>query len=248
MKTAAWFSVAVACLAVAACNGDTISSSPSRTSSPSPPSPSRFNPLSGDFTLTGAVRESRSGPISGGNVLFSLDDRPAGYVEVDSQGRYTISHLPAGVLVRVTWNPSWQDLSRGLHQPTPVNTTIVRDTELDIDVVPLSVPREFYCAPPRLSGDVYETTAQGRLPKVGMRVVYTIYDWAGYDAYTQTDGDGRYILCRIPHGRGRIGTGDCNDQVWPIVVDVVGDSVIDFDLTAFNASCRASGGIPRAAR
>jgi hypothetical protein len=79
-----------------------------------------------------------------------------------------------------------------------------------------------------------------------MRVVYTINNWSGYDAYTQTDADGRYTLCRIPQSVGRIGAGDCNDQVLPIVIDVVGDMVVDFDLTSFNALCRATGGIPRA--
>ena len=55
--------------------------------------------------------------------------------------------------------------------------------------------------------------------------------------YTQTDADGRYQFCRIPQGVGRIGAGDCNDAVLALPVEVNGDTVVDIDLTSFNATC-----------
>ena len=232
MKTAGCLSVALALTTFAACDGSTVS--PSQAGSPQPSS-SGSVPRLGGFSLTGAVVESSSASVQGGTILFSLDSRPEGHVAVDGHGRYTIPNLPVGHLVRVTWRGP-AALDRLLHQLYPVNTTITGDTKLDIEVVRLD-SAEFACAASTLSGVVYETTAQGRRPLTGMRLFYSINNWDGYDAFTHTDADGRYTLCRIPRGVGRVGAGDCNDAVLPVVVNVNGDTVVDFDLTSFNASC-----------
>jgi hypothetical protein len=177
----------------------------------------------------------RSRPVPGGRVLFSVDSRPGGHVGVDTSGRYTILGLPAGRLVRVTWFPSMELNALSLHQPCPANATIAGGTELNIEVVRLG-SREFTYRSPTLSGVVFETTPQGRRPLGATRVLYSLKNWGGFDAYTETDVDGRYQFCRIPQGVGEIGAGDCNDAVLALPVDVNGDTVVDIDLASFNAS------------
>jgi hypothetical protein len=165
-------------------------------------------------------------------VFFSVDSGPGGSVGVDSNGRYTISGLPAGRFVRVT---AEQVGGLSLHQPCPANATIAGSTELNIEVVRLG-SREFTYGSPTLSGVVFETTPQGRRP-LQSSVLHFPNAWARHDAYTHTDADGRYQFCRIPQGVGRIRAGNCNDDALLLPVEVNGDTVVDIDLTSFNASC-----------
>ena len=209
------------------------------TPAPSAPTPAPSAPTLDGFSLSGVVLEDTSAgsrPVPGGRVFFSVDSRPGGRVGVDTSGRYTISGLPAGRLVRVTWLPSMEVGGLRLHQPCPANATIAGGTELNIEVVRLG-SREFAYRSPTLSGVVFETTPQGRRPLGATRVLYSLKTWGGFDAYTETDADGRYQFCRIPQGVGGIGAGDCNDAVLALPVDVNGDTVVDIDLASFNASC-----------
>lgn len=66
----------------------------------------------------------------------------------------------------------------------------------------------------------------------------TAIDWATFDVYTLTDSQGRYEICGLPRGSGRLGAGDCNDAVNIIPTEITGDTnVLDVDLTSFNKSC-----------
>jgi len=109
------------------------------------------------------------------------------------------------------------------------------DTHRDIEVVRLGF-NDFRYDSPTLSGMVYETTADGRRPLPHTRVLYSMNDWNGFDVYTDTDADGRYIFCRIPRGPGRLGAGDCDDAVFTLPVDVKGDTVVDVDLRPFKGN------------
>jgi len=125
-----------------------------------------------------------------------------------------------------------------LHQPCPANLAMpAADAQRDIEVVGLD-SRDFRYDSPTLSGIVYESAANGRRPLPHTRVLYSIDESGGFDAYADTDTDGRYVLCRIPRGRGRLGAGDCNDAVFWFPVEVNGDTFVDADLRAFTEACR----------
>jgi hypothetical protein len=219
------------------------------TNSEQPTSPSAPPaPTSSGFRLSGVVFETTpSGlrPLPGGGVFFYFESTLGGHVDVDTSGRYTISGLPAGRFVRVSWSPSWKD--PGLHQPCPVNATIAGDTERDIEGVRLG-SREFTYGSPTLSGVVFEETASGRRPLMGARVLYSINRAGGIDAHTRTDANGRYQFCRVPRGAGKVGAGDCNDAIMgESPVEVNGDTVVDIDLPSFTTCPGGRGpgsGIP----
>jgi hypothetical protein len=124
-----------------------------------------------------------------------------------------------------------------LHQPCPANLPMPSaDTRRDIEVVRLGA-LDFRYDSPTLSGTIYETTADGPRPLPHTRVIYAINNWDGFDVYTDTDADGRYIFCRIPRGNGRLGAGDCNDAVFWFPVEVNGDTIVDADLQPFKEKC-----------
>jgi hypothetical protein len=124
-----------------------------------------------------------------------------------------------------------------LHQPCPANLAMpAADAQRDIEVVGLD-SRDFRYDSPTLSGIVYESTADGRRPLPHTRALYSIDETSGFDAYTDTDADGRYIFCRIPRGSGRLGAGDCNDAVFWFPVSVNGDTSVDADLRPFKDAC-----------
>jgi len=157
-------------------------------------------------------------------------------VDVAADGRYTFSGLPAARLVRVVWIPTI-DVNGYLQlQPANVMTGATIAAQRDIAIVRRNA-RDFVCASPALSGLVYDTKTAGPRPLPRTRVIYTVNDYPGFDAYTETDADGRFRFCGLPAGVGRLGVGDCNDAVLPQSVQVNGDTIVDVDLTAFNASC-----------
>ena len=232
---------------ISACGGSDYRSS--QPSSPSPvPSPSAApspppvaTPMPAGFQLSGTVFETTpqgSQAVSGGRIFFWIGSHYGGQIAVDESGRYLIAGLVAAPIIRLTWMPDWQMLGLGLHQPCPANIAMPSaDTRRDIEVVRSGSPGVRYDSP-TLSGIVYESTADGRRPLPRTRVLFSIDESSGFDAYADTDSDGRYILCRIPRGRGRLGAGDCNDAVFWFPVEVSGDIVVDADLRPFKESCR----------
>jgi hypothetical protein len=107
----------------------------------------------------------------------------------DGNGRYTAEVPKRRVFVTA---------NVGALQPCTANATVDRDTTIDVQVVP---PGSTFTAPPEsgptITGVVYETTPQGRRPLRGVDV------WleTGFDGWlvanTQTDGLGRFLLCRV---------------------------------------------------
>jgi hypothetical protein len=218
-------------------SGQPSSPSPVPSSSGAPPVPT---PLPAGFQLSGTVFETTpqgSRAVPGGRIFYWIGSHYGGQIVVDASGRYVISGLVEAPIIRLTWMPDWQMLERGLHQPCPANVAMPSaDTQRDIEVVRSGSPGFKYDSP-TLSGIVYESTADGRRPLPHTRVLYSIDESGGFDAYTDTDADGRYILCRIPRGNGRLGAGDCNDAVFWFPVNVNGDMVVDTDLRPFKQAC-----------
>src|SRR5262245_29743724 len=209
---------------IGACGGSDYSSN--QPSSPSPvPAPSPVASTPDGFRLSGTVLESTPQgmqPVSGGGVFFWVESRYGGRVTVDAGGRFVIAGLSAAPIIRLTWVPGPERLE--LHQPCPANVAMLSaDTQREIEVVGLD-SREFRYESPTLSGVVYETTVDGRRPLPHTRVIYSINNWDGFDVYTETDAEGRYIFCRIPRGSGRLGAGDCNDAVFSVPVEVNGNT------------------------
>jgi hypothetical protein len=187
--------------------------------------------------LTGRVLETTLAggrSVPGGTVFFWVESSEGGHVAVDADGRYLITGLPAGHLVRTTWIPP--AALPDVHQIMPANITLAGDAEQDIRVVRLAAGQST-CASPRVLGSVFERTPAGRRALAKTLVVYTLNDWDGFDASTVTDTEGRFQFCEVPRGVARVGAGNCNDQVLPLVVEVTGDTTADFDLTTFYASC-----------
>ena len=223
---------------ISACGGfDNRSNQPSSPSPVPAPAPPVLTP--DGFRLSGTVLERTPQgmqPVSGGGVFYWVENRYGGQVPVDAGGRYLITGLAAARIIRLTWVPDADRLD--LHQPCPANVALSSaDAQRDIEVVG-SGSREFRYESPTVSGVVYETTPSGRRPLPHTRVLYSIDESSGFDAYTDTDADGRYILCRIPRGSGRLGAGDCNDAVFWFPVEVNGDTVVDTDLRPFKQACR----------
>ena len=227
---------------VGACGGSDYGSSqpssPSPVPSPAVPAPPSAPPTPDGFRLSGTVLESTpqgTRAVSGGHIFFWVGSRSGGQVSVDTTGRYVIGGLAPGPIVRLTWMPDADRLD--LHQPCPANLSMpAADAQRDIEVVRSGSPGFRYDSP-TVSGIVYESTADGRRPLPHTRVLFSIDESGGFDAYTDTDADGRYVLCRIPRGSGRLGVGDCNDAVFWLRVEVNGDTVVDADLRPFKQAC-----------
>lgn len=202
----------------------------------SPTAPSAPTPVPTGFRVSGRVFEATASgsSVAGGGIRFWLDDSFGGHVEVDANGRYAVTGVAAGRLLRLAWTSS--GATKGIYQLSPVNVRVEGDSERDIEVARVALGT-FACGSPRLSGIVFEVTDRGRKPLADTRVVYTIPGRAGFDVDTRTDAQGKYTLCQLPPGVGRLGAGDCNDAVLPQPVDVKGDTSFDVDLTAFYASC-----------
>jgi hypothetical protein len=228
-----WFFVASA---LSACGGDTPQrqlpmTQPTPVNSTPAPAPSTGNQLSGTV-----IEQTPSGgrAVTGGTVFFWPGSRPGGQVAVNGDGKFSIPNLDVAVRVRLVWlSPGSDDK---FQQAAPANVTIEGpDTHRDIQVARIG-SGEFRCASPVLSGTVFENTPDGRRPLAHTRVLYAV-DAHGFDAYTETDTQGRYTLCDLPPGTGQVEAGDCNDAVFPVAAEIRGDTAVDVDLTAFYASC-----------
>ena len=168
-------------------------------------------------------------------MFFWIESRYGGPVPVDTTGRYVIDGLPVAPIIRLTWVPGLGQFD--LHQPCPANIAMpAADAVRDIEVVRFGSQRFSYDSP-TVSGIVYESTTDGRRPLPHTRVLFSMDDRGGFDAYSETDVNGRYLLCRIPRGPGRIGAGDCNDAVFWSLVEVNGDTIVDVDLRPFKEAC-----------
>ena len=125
-----------------------------------------------------------------------------GTITTNSQGRY-LMNVGANILrVRVT-----AATSTGVsYQPCAITLTptagLTRDVHVITDIALLGahLPDALLAETPLLSGQVFETTSEGRRPLAN--VWLTLNGLYGDDvilARTLTDSDGRFIFCDVPY-------------------------------------------------
>lgn len=153
--------------------------------SPSPQFPSHVVSGIVSETVDGVARRLASQPLF---LLIRQDRRSYSlFVRTDQNGRYTAEVPNSRVFVYAS----------GTLQPCLASATVTADTTIDVQVV--SPGRSFTPPPnanPLVSGVVYETTAEGRVPLRGA----TVWLDASQDAYlahAETDEAGRFVLCRV---------------------------------------------------
>ena len=216
-------SIAGAALLGAACAGPD-------TAGPSPPAPSP--PLT--FTLSGAVYgtllDGVREPVANVHVIREIDGtgHSGGWV-TDADGHYAIPGLRHGSRVAVT------AMAGAWSQPCAAVATIVGDTTLDVDLVSGRALRTPVRESPSLSGVVFKIGADGvRRPSPGRYLSFKARCGGLVLAYTYSDAEGRYSMCRLPPGPGcvDVNTAVSDTEYGPdrqVRVDVQGDMVLDLD-------------------
>jgi hypothetical protein len=179
------------------------------SASPTPLPAGEQPPLHG-FTISGVVSEMTEGgarPVPRAAVSAWVQLDRAGYhfghPTADNEGRYRFAGMPPGAFIVLY---AYKD---GFRQPCAAALTISADTVRDIEVVSESAlaaanPLAAMTAPsPRVSGVVFETTAQGRQPVEGVDIYL---EWLPdlVTATSRTDRHGRYLLCGLPPGGGAV--------------------------------------------
>lgn len=226
----AWMTVA---LVLSGCDegGSRPPSSPTPLTPPAAPAPS-----SQTHTLSGRVVEGTTQgvrPIADVPIMITIFPppgafpRPSGFRSLvsDSEGRYVIGEVPHqhSVVLRAA-----SPYTPGRSQPCAAALTMGADAVLDVELVSSPTTRRTIQGSPTISGVVYQTTAEGRRPIADAAVGYEAVCWTGEFPYawTRTDANGRYELCRLPS------------------VDIVSDGCV----VAFAAGRSSSSGLlnPRA--
>lgn len=170
------------------------------------PSPT---PRFATHTLSGAVFESTPHGVhgvSGANISIwaqeGLSGHHVGSMVSDSNGTFRLLNMYNAFIVLYADKP-------GYRQPCAAAFDFRADTEHDIEIVPMAtllagVPSRLRDASPTISGVVFEETPEGRTPVAGAEVSL---EWIPdlLTAWTISDGDGRYTLCRVPAGLVDVG-------------------------------------------
>jgi hypothetical protein len=170
---------------VAGCND-----SPRTPTGPSPPSASP-----GTFLVSGVVTEMVDGmsrPLADRSVwLWVSQDRGGGgrSLATDHDGRYS-ARVPKSRVFATS-------LSSDRQQPCVATVAVDKDATLDVQVVPSgSAANPPTAASPLITGVVYETTQTGRIP-VRRALVALDESLDNYVAWTYTDDEGHFFLCRV---------------------------------------------------
>lgn len=212
---------------------------PGARPSPAPPAPLPTHTLSGRV-----VESTEQGvrPLADANVSMSLFAPPGVFphetvlppVLTDSEGRYRVPDLPHEYSVRLqagtVYSPGW------LH-PCGAAATMNSDAVVDIEVVSSPEAARTIRDSPIISGVVYEMSAGGRRPIAGASVGYEGVCWTGEfpNAWTRTDSNGRYELCRLSPpdvlGGGCITAFAGGGSGWSGLLSVRGDMVVDIEVT-----------------
>jgi hypothetical protein len=191
------FAIVVA-LGAAACSHPT---SPTREQSaptvPLTPAGQNSSTISGTVWLHTAegVKPYADATLFGWVELGSAG-RTTGPVRLDANGRYSFA-ASSGAKVRM-------HIAGFAYQPCAVTLSATGDVIRDFRVVsdPLqlgaSLPAELLAETPRLSGTVFEVTADGRRPLKDVRVELDgLLGMGLVTATTLSDSDGRYVLCGL---------------------------------------------------
>ena len=177
--------------------------------SPAPITPGAApSPSAQTHTLSGRVVEGTTQgarPVADVPILITIFPppgvfpRPSGFRSVvsDSAGRYVIGEVPHqhSVVLKAA-----SPYTLGSLQPCAAALTLGADAVLDVELLSSPTTRRTIQGSPTISGVVYETTAEGRRPIADAAVGYEAVCWTGEfpNAWTRTDANGRYELCRLP--------------------------------------------------
>lgn len=111
--------------------------------------------------------------------------------ETGPDGRYSFSSLPAGTA-------ALRSLLGTHRQVCGAFTPLRVSTQLDLEITSKANPQlPLALAPLRITGQVYEATAAGRIGVAGA-LVYFDWAWETFFFGVEADGDGRYAVCGIP--------------------------------------------------
>ena len=163
--------------------------------SPSPPSQPVSHVLSGTVleTVNGVSRAVADQYLA--LFIQETEGLPPGItlrgsvqsLRTDSAGRY-MTHVPKShVFVSASW---------GKRQPCVASVGVDRDTTLDVQVFPAGSVASSTTAKGMITGFVYETTPNGRMPIPGADVWLDLFSDA-YIANTETDASGRFSFCSV---------------------------------------------------
>jgi hypothetical protein len=109
-----------------------------------------------------------------------------------SDGRYALTNLPPGAAVILEGSTLYQ-------QTCGAGTELSADTRLDVEITSHANPqRSPTMTPLRVSGQVYEMTASGRIGIAGASIGLEHHAPDAPFLDVVTDADGRYTICGIP--------------------------------------------------
>jgi hypothetical protein len=133
-----------------------------------------------------------SRPLAGRSVWLWVSQERGGAgrsLTTDQDGRYSARVPRSRVFVT--------SLSSDRQQPCVATVVVDKDATLDVQVVPTGSAADPPTAPsPLITGMVYETTQTGRMP-VRRALVALDESIDNYVAWTYTDDEGRFFLCRV---------------------------------------------------
>jgi Carboxypeptidase regulatory-like domain len=197
------------------------------------------------YTLSGTVFESTATgaqPVAGAQLRVSIEDSPApghfryyafGAVTADAQGRYEVTPLPAGLVwLDAAWSPAVRGIEQDSYvQPCAAAVRVQRDTTFDVELLRAGAgqsPRMI--RPFTISGNVFETTPDGRLPVAGVRIfAEKVIDFVATGAVS--DAQGRYLLCGLPADAWSVVAVADGYQLWSSAyTPLVSDRQVDIEL------------------
>jgi len=192
----------------------------------------------GSGSISGVISERSSDglrPLADATVYAWVQlANGSGYARGGTQsgpdGKFTVTQLPSATIVLEGYAP-------GYDHPC-ANTVIFNGTTAteNIEVVAQSHPLpDAATRRPRITGTVYETTADGRKPIPGARVFFDPMGGMGLvAAITTTDANGRYAFCNVtpalPNWTQRIDAVKDGYVTNGQDVNVVGDTELQLDI------------------
>ena len=203
----------------------------STTAQPQPISPNTTLILSRGATISGGVIDAESGlPIANVEIKAQsvVDDGPDSYASTDADGRYTLRGVAPGsyrIRARLNRQNYIQEFYGDTFNRDDASLVTVRGTEpvegIDFDLRIGAV----------LSGRVIDSATGLPILNIGVSAGPTD---EGHLSWTETDGNGDYLLRGLPDGVVEVfvdGEGFIQDRTWVRVGGAEAVESVDFDLT-----------------
>jgi hypothetical protein len=196
----------------------------SEVSVPTSPTPA----VAETYSVSGVVSKTVDGisrPVPDRQVHLWIQVSNGGFTRVvatDASGRFTTS-LPPGRVFANAWHPPDEQ------QPCLASAAVNRDTTLDVELLPTDGPSAPpSAASPLITGFVYESTPQGRKPVGGVHISVDAANdvWV---AYTKTDDEGRFFLCRVNAPVQMVVSGNGYQDWWQSIPGT-GDMQLEIEL------------------